>query len=219
MDEQTLKETDQDAAQADVSLNLLGATLKNIGAQSSVLAEALVVAMKKVSIEGASFQETMRSLALSLSSAVAKSAFTTLQDNLTTSLSSGIGSFFSQTANLTSVSPQPLASKIASPSGAAQTSMTDFAVNAQFAKGGVLTGPTLFPLADGLGVAGEAGAEAILPLARSADGRLGVKSTASSPSQNITVNVQTQDLASFQRSEAQVSAAIARAAARGRRSL
>ena len=39
----------------------------------------------------------------------------------------------------------------------------------------VLRRPTLFPLADGIGLAGEAGPEAILPLARMGLGELGVK--------------------------------------------
>ena len=44
-----------------------------------------------------------------------------------------------------------------------------------FAAGGVVTRPTLFPLAGGrAGLMGEAGPEAILPLHRTADGRLGV---------------------------------------------
>jgi hypothetical protein len=41
-----------------------------------------------------------------------------------------------------------------------------------FARGGMFNGPTLFPL----GLAGEAGPEAILPLKRGSDGRLGVAS-------------------------------------------
>lgn len=44
-----------------------------------------------------------------------------------------------------------------------------------FATGGVVSGPTLFPMAGGrTGVMGEAGPEAIMPLRRGADGRLGV---------------------------------------------
>lgn len=44
-----------------------------------------------------------------------------------------------------------------------------------FADGGVIASPTYFPLGrGGVGLAGEAGPEAILPLARGADGRLGV---------------------------------------------
>lgn len=46
-----------------------------------------------------------------------------------------------------------------------------------FASGGVLTRPTLFPMASGgVGLAGEAGWEAIMPLARTPSGDLGVKS-------------------------------------------
>ena len=44
----------------------------------------------------------------------------------------------------------------------------------RFARGGVLTSPTLFRFARGVGLAGEAGPEAILPLARMSDGKLGV---------------------------------------------
>jgi hypothetical protein len=45
-----------------------------------------------------------------------------------------------------------------------------------FARGGVLDGPIAFPLAGGLtGIAGEAGPEAIVPLARDRQGRLGIR--------------------------------------------
>lgn len=40
--------------------------------------------------------------------------------------------------------------------------------------GSVVSSPTLFPFANGIGLMGEAGAEAILPLKRGRDGRLGV---------------------------------------------
>lgn len=43
-----------------------------------------------------------------------------------------------------------------------------------FAGGGVLTRPLLFPMANGMGLAGEAGPEAIMPLRRGPGGRLGV---------------------------------------------
>lgn len=45
-----------------------------------------------------------------------------------------------------------------------------------FANGGVVGGPTMFPMRGGLGLMGEAGPEAIMPLERGADGRLGVAS-------------------------------------------
>jgi len=43
-----------------------------------------------------------------------------------------------------------------------------------FAEGGVVTRPTLFPMANGVGLMGEAGEEAVMPLSRGPDGRLGV---------------------------------------------
>lgn len=55
-----------------------------------------------------------------------------------------------------------------------------------FATGGVVGSPTLFPMAGGkTGLMGEAGPEAIMPLKRGPDGKLGV---ASSGGGNITVN-------------------------------
>ena len=65
---------------------------------------------------------------------------------------------------------------------------------------------------------GEAGSDAVMPLARGPDGRLGVRS-AGGGAANVTVNIAATDVESFRRSEAQVSAALARAVARGRRAL
>jgi phage-related minor tail protein len=88
-----------------------------------------------------------------------------------------------------------------------------------FAAGGVISQPTYFPMAGGrTGLMGEAGAEAIMPLARGADGRLGVRGGGGGGSQ-VTINIATPDVESFRRSEAQVSASLARAVARGRRAL
>jgi len=61
-----------------------------------------------------------------------------------------------------------------------------------FAKGGVVSAPSLFPMAGGnTGLAGEAGAEAIMPLTRDSSGKLGVKSLGAQTNGNIiniTVN-------------------------------
>ena len=87
-----------------------------------------------------------------------------------------------------------------------------------FASGGVIASPANFPLRGGLGLMGERGAEAIIPLARGPDGRLGVRGGEARPIA-VTVNVTTPDADSFRRSEAQVAAALARAVARGKRGL
>lgn len=56
-----------------------------------------------------------------------------------------------------------------------------------FAKGGIVDSPTMFGMSGGYGVMGERGAEAILPLQRTASGDLGVK--ASAASSNVVVNI------------------------------
>jgi phage-related minor tail protein len=67
---------------------------------------------------------------------------------------------------------------------------------------------------------GERGAEAIMPLARGADGRLGVIAQSGNTRPGaVTVNISATDVDSFRRSEAQVTAALARAVARGQRFL
>jgi hypothetical protein len=88
-----------------------------------------------------------------------------------------------------------------------------------FAKGGVVGAPSYFPLGRGLGLMGEKGAEAVMPLARGPDGRLGVQAGGGRRPASIPVNIATPDAESFRRSEAQVSAALARAVARGQRGM
>jgi tape measure domain-containing protein len=58
-----------------------------------------------------------------------------------------------------------------------------------FAKGGIVNSPTLFPFAKGIGLMGEAGPEAILPLKRGADGSLGVMASGGGGDVNVVVNV------------------------------
>ena len=87
------------------------------------------------------------------------------------------------------------------------------------AKGGILSSPTYFPLAGNrLGLAGEAGPEAIIPLARGPDGRLGVAASGAGAA-NVTVNIATPDAESFRRSETYLTGLIARAVSRGQRGL
>lgn len=84
-----------------------------------------------------------------------------------------------------------------------------------FAKGGVIATPSYFPLGNGLGLMGEAGAEAIMPLQRGADGRLGVAGGGGAV--HVTFNVTASDARSFAASEAEISAMLLRAVKRGAR--
>jgi len=85
-----------------------------------------------------------------------------------------------------------------------------------FARGGVVSAPTTFPMRGGRGLMGEAGPEAIMPLARGPDGRLGVKS-AGGRAVNVVMNITTPDVQGFQRSQSQVAAQVSRALSRGQR--
>lgn len=58
-----------------------------------------------------------------------------------------------------------------------------------FAKGGLVDRPTIFPMAKGTGLMGEAGTEAIMPLTRDAKGRLGVTTSGAGMTPNVEVNV------------------------------
>ncbi|KFI33121.1 tail protein [Haematobacter missouriensis] len=86
-----------------------------------------------------------------------------------------------------------------------------------FARGGVVSAPTTFPMRGGAtGLMGEAGPEAILPLARGADGSLGVRA-GGGQAVNVTVNVTTPDVDGFRRSRSQIAAEMGRALSRGQR--
>jgi len=85
-----------------------------------------------------------------------------------------------------------------------------------FAKGGIVGGPTSFSMRSGRGLMGEAGPEAIMPLARGPDGKLGVQA-GGGRSVNVVMNISTPDVQGFQRSQSQVAAQVSRALSRGQR--
>lgn len=158
---------------------------------------ALINAFEGIALKGRSLGEVLKSLALSLSNMVLKAAFKPLEQgfgNLLSGLFSG-GFGFAKGAAFQQGLPVP------------------------FAKGGVINSPIAFPLARGrTGIAGERGAEAIMPLARGPDGRLGVVAQGGGGI-SVTFNVTTPDADSFRRSETQVAAMLARAVALGQRNL
>lgn len=158
---------------------------------------AFARALDQALVRGKSFSEVMRTLGLRLSSMALNAAFKPIEQGLSGMLQNMFGGSMSGTdgggSMLSGIVP--------------------------FAKGGVIATPSYFPLGNGLGVAGERGAEAILPLARGTDGRLGVRAETSRAPMAVNVNISAQDAASFRRSEAYVSGMIARAVARGERNL
>ena len=86
-----------------------------------------------------------------------------------------------------------------------------------FANGGVVNGPVTFPMRGGMGLMGEAGPEAIMPLARGADGKLGVRSAGGGGGVTVVMNDSTPDARSFQQSRSQIAAQMGRALSLGAR--
>jgi phage-related minor tail protein len=177
---------------ADVSEARQG--LDDIARASNSFAASISRAFEDVAFRGKSLSDVIRTIALDLSRASLRSALKPLE--------SGIASAF------TGVGP--------SLGGILGDGLKAIGL----AKGGVLTSPVLAALSGPrLGVMGEAGPEAVLPLARGRDGRLGVRAEVGAPPVSITFNVTAHDAASFARSEAQITAMLARAVGRGRRGL
>jgi phage-related minor tail protein len=86
-----------------------------------------------------------------------------------------------------------------------------------FATGGIVSSPTMFPMRGGRGLMGEAGPEAIMPLSRGADGKLGVQAAGGGRPINVVMNIATPDVQGFQRSQSQIAAQVSRALSRGQR--
>ena len=63
---------------------------------------------------------------------------------------------------------------------------------------------------------GEAGPEAIMPLARGPDGKLGVRSGAGA-APTVIMNITTPDVQGFERSQSQIAARMGRALSLGQR--
>ena len=85
-----------------------------------------------------------------------------------------------------------------------------------FANGGIVSSTTPFGMRGGMGVMGEAGPEAIMPLARGADGKLGVRGGGGGGA-SIVMNITTPDVQGFARSQSQIAAQMSRALGRANR--
>ncbi|MFK8034281.1 MAG: phage tail tape measure protein [Hyphomicrobiales bacterium] len=160
---------------------------------------ALTGALKSSVLSGQQMSSILSDLALQLSDLALQAALAPLSEGL----SSGIGGV--------------LSGLLGGIPGFANGGVFAAGNVLPFAKGGVVSAPSYFPIQGGLGLMGEAGPEAIVPLARGADGSLGVRGGGNSVS--VSVNIQTRDMESFRKSEGYVSAMLARAVGRGQRNL
>lgn len=191
-----------DSSGDDVSLTLgtLGLRTRDLTSGATAFSRAMTSAFTASVVGGKQFDEVLKSLTLRLSDLAVRMAFKPLES----SISGGLTNLLS---GLTGTGT-PAAISLAAASGAVKP----------FASGGVIGTPTYFPLTQGgVGLAGEAGPEAIMPLARGPDGKLGVAGRGGGNS--VTIQIATPDVESFRRSENYVTGQIARAVSRGQRSL
>ncbi|MCC4246239.1 phage tail tape measure protein [Stappia indica] len=179
----------------------LRAAMEDVRSASRDAAGVLSRGLRQALVDGRSLEQVLRSAALSLSNRALSAALAPVEQGISSGISGLAGQLFSGLA-----------------SGFSGGGILPFA------KGGVVAAPGYFPLpgggADALGLMGEAGAEAVLPLSRDASGRLGVAAGGGGQATpQIVFNVEARDAESFARSEAQIATMVARAVGRGRRGL
>ncbi len=165
--------------------------LDQIGSSGEKAAKILANGFGAAATSGKSLNETLLTIGQSLAKLALQEGAKSLADGLANSLTGLFSNAFSGNQQIT-----------------------------PFAEGGVVASPAYFANGGSTGLMGERGAEAIMPLARGPDGRLGVVAQgAEARPVSVTVNIAAQDIESFRRSEAQITGALARAVARGRRHL
>jgi phage-related minor tail protein len=193
--------TDEPSLNVDVELELNGAdrALDELTQKADAFGGALSGALKSATVEGRNLDDVLRTLGARMVGIALDAGMKPLEQLMSNSIAGLTGSL----GRLLPFARGGVPGRI----------------NA-FADGGVVGGPSYFPMPGGdVGLIGEAGAEAILPLSRGADGRLGVASGGATQTVQVTFNVTTPDAQSFAKSEAQVTAMLARAVGRGRRGL
>ncbi|MEO1694763.1 MAG: phage tail tape measure protein [Pseudomonadota bacterium] len=175
---------------------------------ASSFGKTLTTAFADIVVKGKSVGDTLKSMALRLSELALKAALKPLENLFSNAASGLFGGLFGGSA--------PAFTPFA------KGGVVSNGLPIPFARGGVVASPTTFPLAGGrAGLMGEAGPEAIMPLRRGADGRLGVAAAGGGGGAgvNVTFNVTSPDSDSFRRSETEIGAMLARAVAQGQRNL
>jgi phage-related minor tail protein len=176
----------------------LKAALGDLEGLADGFGRAMTTAFRRSVIDGKRLEVVLKSLALGLSGRALNAALAPLERGLSGLLAGLFGGLFKGIGF--------------AKGGVIGTGVTPLSA------GGIVRAPTLFPMRGGAGLMGEAGPEAILPLARGADGKLGVRGGGAGQV-NVTFNVTTPDAASFRRAEAELTAMLARAVAHGQRGL
>lgn len=176
----------------------MGATTVDVGALEKGLSKGLRKAFDGVILDGDKLSDALDTVTRSMLDAVYASAVKPVTDHFGSVLAQGIGGLMSGIL--------PFADGGSFSQGRVMP----------FANGGVVSGPTYFPMRGATGLMGEAGPEAIMPLTRGRDGKLGVRSEGGG-STTVVMNVTTPDVEGFRRSQSQIAAQMGRALGRSQR--
>ena len=174
-------------------------TTQEVGALTAGFSGGLRRAFDGVVFDGMKLSDALKGVAKSMADTVFQTALKPVHNALGGLLANGVNSLLS--------SAMPFAKGAAFSQGQVMP----------FAKGGVVSTPTNFAMRGGTGLMGEAGPEAIMPLARGADGRLGVAAAGGGRPVTVVMNITTPDVQGFQRSQSQIAAQAMRALSRGQR--
>jgi phage-related minor tail protein len=174
------------------------ATGKDVETLEKGLSKGLRRAFEQVVFDGDSLSSTLEGLARSLVTTTYNAAIRPVTDQVGGLISKGVGDLIGGLL--------PFANGAAFSQGQVMP----------FARSGVVSSPTMFPMRGGTGLMGEVGPEAILPLSRGADGSLGVRSQGGG-GVTLVMNVTTPDVQGFDRSRSQIAAQLSRALSRGNR--
>lgn len=177
----------------------LSATNKDVATLERGLSRGLRRAFDGVMFDGMKLSDAMTTVAQSLSNSAYNAAVKPISDHF--------GGLISQGVNGLMQGVLPFANGAPFSQGRVMP----------FANGGVVNSATHFGMRGGMGVMGEAGPEAIMPLARGPDGKLGVRAGSGGGSPTIVMNIATPDVKGFQRSRAQIAAQMSRALGAGNR--
>lgn len=174
-------------------------TGREVGALATGFSGGLRQAFDGVVFDGIKLSDALKSVAQSMADTVFNTAMKPVQN--------AVGGFLANGVNTLLSNAMPFAKGGAFSQGQVMP----------FAKGGVVTHPSNFGMRSGTGLMGEAGPEAIMPLTRGADGRLGVQVAGGGRPVTVVMNISTPDVQGFQRSQSQIAAQAMRALARGQR--
>ena len=176
----------------------LAATGKDVATLEKGLSRGLRRAFDGVAFDGMKLSDALSTVARSMVNTTYNAAMKPVSDHVGGLISQGVGSLVQGIL--------PFADGAAFSQGRVMP----------FAQGGIVSTATGFGMRGGMGLMGEAGPEAIMPLARGPDGKLGVKGGASGGT-TVVMNITTPDVQGFQRSQSQIAAQLSRALNTGNR--